>query len=81
MTNDSIKWADVLGLASFLLGYENLLENRSQSAQNDVGAANDKQASFLLSEIGKRLDRQDRALEAIAEQLDRIERGQSGGTV
>lgn len=72
---------DMLGVASFLLGVENLMENRQQSAQNDVGAANDKQASFLLSEIGKRLDRQDRALDAIREQLDRIERGQSGGTV
>lgn len=72
---------DILGVMSFLLGLENLYENRQQSAQNDVGAANDKQASFLLSEIGKRLDRQDRALDAIKEQLDRIERGQSGGTV
>ena len=72
---------DMLGVASFLLGVENLMENRQQSAQNDVGAANDKQASFLLSGIGKRLDGQDRALEAIKEQLDRIERGHSGGTV
>lgn len=72
---------DMLGVASFLLGVENLMENRQQSAQNDVGAANDKQASFLLSEIGKRLDRQDRTLDAIKEQLDRIERGHSGDTV
>ena len=44
-----------------------------QSEQNDVGAANDKQASYLLSEIGKRLDRQDRTLEAILEKLERLE--------
>lgn len=73
MTNEGIKWADVLGVASFMLGYENLLENRSQSAQNDVGAANDKQASYLLYEIGKRLDRQDRTLEAILEKLEKME--------
>lgn len=73
VSNEGIKWADVLGVASFMLGYENLLENRSQSAQNDVGAANDKQASYLLSEIGKRLDRQDRTLEAILEKLERLE--------
>lgn len=64
---------DALGVASFLLGVENLMENRQQSAQNDVGAANDKQASYLLSEIGKRLDRQDRTLEAILEKLERLE--------
>ena len=72
--NEGIKWADILGVASFMLGYENLLENRSQSAQNDVGAANDKQASYLLSEIGKRLDRQDRTLEAILNKLEQLER-------
>ena len=82
MTNgNGIEFADFLGIVSLWVGLENMAENRSQSAQNDVGAANDKQASFLLSEIGKRLDRQDRALDAIREQLDRIERGQSGGTV
>lgn len=64
---------DALGVASFLLGVENLMENRSQSAQNDVNAANDKQASYLLSEIGTRLDRQDRTLEAILEKLERLE--------
>ena len=65
---------DMLGVASFLLGVENLMENRQQSAQNDVGAANDKQASYLLSEIGKRLDRQDRTLEAILDKLEQMER-------
>lgn len=72
---------DALGVASFLLGLENLMENRQQSAQNDVGAANDKQASYLLSEIGKRLDRQDRTLEAILEKLERLERRANSDTV
>lgn len=71
--NEGIKRADVLGVASFMLGLENLQENRQQSAQNDVNAANDKQASYLLSEIGKRLDRQDRTLEAILDKLERLE--------
>lgn len=64
---------DAISVASFFLGLQNLNENRQQSAQNDVGAANDKQASYLLSEIGKRLDRQDRTLEAILEKLERLE--------
>lgn len=73
MNDRQFDFLDALNVASFLLGLENLYENRSQSAQNDVGAANDKQASYLLSEIGKRLDRQDRTLEAILEKLERLE--------
>lgn len=73
MDGRQFDFIDAISVASFLLGYENLLENRSQSAQNDVGAANDKQASYLLSEIGKRLDRQDRTLEDILEKLERLE--------
>lgn len=73
MNGNGIEFADLLGIASLWVGLENMAENRSQSAQNDVGAANDKQASYLLSEIGKRLDRQDRTLEAILEKLERLE--------
>lgn len=74
MTNgNGIEFADLLGIVSLWVGLENMAENRSQSAQNDVNAANDKQASYLLSEIGKRLDRQDRTLEAILEKLERLE--------
>lgn len=58
---------DVLSVMSFLLGLENLQENRQQSAQNDVNAANDKQAKRILSEIGKRLDEQDAMLKKILE--------------
>jgi hypothetical protein len=72
--NEQFDALDVLSVASFLLGYENLIENRSQSAQNDVNAANDKQAKLLLTEIGKRLDSQDSALEQINSSLRRIER-------
>ena len=64
----------LISVASLLLGLENLYENRQQSAQNDVGAANDKQASYLLEEIGKRLDKQDRTLERILEKLEQLEK-------
>lgn len=73
MNGKQFDFIDAIGVASFLLGIENLSENRQQSAANDVNAANDKQASYLLSEIGKRLDRQDRTLEAILEKLERLE--------
>lgn len=58
---------DVVSILSFLLGYENLLENRSQSAANDVGAANDKQAKYLLQELGHKFDEQNAMLKQILE--------------
>jgi hypothetical protein len=69
MTNGQLDAMDVLSIASFLIGYENLIENREQSRENDVSAANDKQAKYLLDEIGKRLDKQDEALDRLAEML------------
>lgn len=78
---NGIEFADILGIMSFMLGMENLYENRAQSAQNDVGAANDKQASFLLSEIGKRLDEQDRTLDRILRKLEQMEGGKEDDTV
>lgn len=72
--NGRLSWIDAISVASFFLGLENLQENRDQSAQNDVNAANDKQASFLLSEIGKRLDKQDETLERILEKLEQLEK-------
>lgn len=68
---------DIISVASFLLGYENLMENREQSAQNDVGAANDKQASYLLEKIGERLDKQDETLERLTSMIERLERRMS----
>lgn len=53
---------DALSVLSLIIGYSNLIENRQQSAQNDVNAANDKQAKHLLNELGKRLDEQDAML-------------------
>lgn len=81
MSNGQLDIMDIISLASFLVGIENLGENREQSAQNDVNAANDKQASYLLSEIGKRLDKQDETLDRIVEKLEQLERRASGDTV
>lgn len=43
----------------------NLQENREQSAHNDVSAANDKQAQYLLSELTKKFDEQNEMLKKI----------------
>lgn len=58
--NDLINLINVL---SFVIGYSNLLENRAQSAHNDVQAANDKQSHYLLQEINRRFDEQNKILE------------------
>ena len=60
---------DALTVLSFLLGYENLMENREQSRQNDVSAANDKQAEYLLEELGRKFDEQNAMLRKILEAL------------
>lgn len=60
---------DIISVLSFMLGYENLLENRQQSAHNDVSAANDQQAQFLLSELTKQFEEQNKMLKQILEVL------------
>lgn len=60
---------DALSVLSILLGYENLIENRQQSRQNDAQAANDKQAVFMLSELNRRFDEQNVMLKQILEVL------------
>lgn len=63
MTSD--KNLDILSIISVLLGYENLIENRQQSAQNNVQAANDKQASELLTAINQQFAEQNKILNEI----------------
>lgn len=62
---------DMISVLSFLLGYENLLENRQQSAHNDVSAANDKQAQYLLEELGRKFEEQNKMLLEILEVVKR----------
>lgn len=58
---------DWLNILSILLALQNLQENREQTKQNDVQAANDKQARLLLDEVGARFAE-------LNERLYRIER-------
>ena len=58
---------DLLAFFSFWIGYENLIENRQQSKQNDVSAANDKQAAFLLEELSRKFEEQNEMLRGILE--------------
>lgn len=58
---------DIISVLSFLLGFENLMENRQQSAHNDVSAANDKQAQYLLEELGRKFEEQNEMFHKILE--------------
>lgn len=60
---------DVISVASFLLGLENLMENRQQTADNDVSKANETQAEFLLDELNKKFDEQNKMLLQILGEL------------
>ena len=71
MDNNNLKSLDILSIASFLLGYENLMENREQSRQNNVQSANDKQAKYLLEEIQGQFDEQNKKINRILEILEK----------
>lgn len=65
-------FADFLGIASLYLGVRNLTENEQQSdaqlkilRQNDVQSANDRQAAYLLEELGRKFDEQNKILQEI----------------
>lgn len=68
--NQQFDIMDFVSFVSLIIGYSNLIENRQQSAQNDVNAANDKQAKQILDEINKRLDAQDAMLKQILEAIN-----------
>lgn len=73
MNDNEFRAVDLLQIVSLMLGYENLMENRQQSADNNVQAANDKQAKFILDEINRKFEEQNKLLEDIAERVKRIE--------
>lgn len=61
--NDNNELINIINILSFVVGLQNMHENRLQSAQNDVQAANDRQAEYLLNEINRRFDEQNKILE------------------
>lgn len=73
MQQNAIGFGEFLGMWSLLLGYENLYENRDQSRHNDVSAANDKQAAYMLEELGRKFDEQNVMLNDILGRLEALE--------
>ena len=68
--NDKNELINLIDILSFMVGLENMKENRLQSAQNDVQAANDRQAEYLLNEINRRFYEQNEMLRSMQKELD-----------
>ena len=63
---------NLINILSFLVGLQNMQENRLQSDQNDVQAANDRQAEYLLNGINRRFDEQNKILDEQNSMLERL---------
>lgn len=81
--NQKLEFSDLIGVLSLYLGIRNLNENEAQSdaqmkllRDNDVQAANDKQAQYLLEELGRKFDEQNQMLKEILEKV-----GGNSGTI
>lgn len=81
--SNQLEFSDLLGVLSLYLGIRNLTENESQSdaqlkllRDNDVRAANDKQAQYLLEELGQKFKEQNQMLKEILEKV-----GGNSGTI
>lgn len=61
--NNSDMTGNLLDLISVLVGLENLMENRQQSAENDVNSANQRQAKQILDDLHEQFDKQNAMLE------------------
>lgn len=72
--NDS--FMDAVNILSLMIGLQNLQENREQSAHNDVHTENDVQAKYLLSELTKQFEEQNKLLNKI---ILLLEKGTNNG--
>ena len=70
--NSSDMAGNLLDLISVLVGLENLMENRQQSAENDVNSANQRQAKEILDDLHKQFDKQNAMLEYQNHLLEQI---------
>ena len=60
-SNDN--FGNLLDIISILLGYENLMENRQQSAENNISKSNQEQAKQILDDLHEQFNEQNAMLE------------------
>lgn len=58
MDNQNQELNNLLNLLSVILGYENLIENRNQSAENNIAKHNKKQNDILLRDLHIQFEKQ-----------------------
>lgn len=63
---------DMLNAISVIIDIQNLKENREQSVHNDVQIANAEQAKYLLFEIAKQFEEQNKILSEQTAMLSKI---------
>lgn len=69
--NNDFFW-NMLNAVSIALGYENLIENRQQSADNNIAKHNQQQAKQILDDLHAQFDKQNEMLEYQNELLEEI---------
>lgn len=76
-SNDN--FGNLLNLISILLGYENLMENRQQSDENNISKSNQEQAKQILDDLHEQFNEQNTMLEYqnhLLEQILKILKGE-----
>ena len=70
--NDNSSLGDLLDLIGILIGYENLIENRQQSKDNDINKSNQAQAKQILDDLHEQFNKQNNMLEYQNHLLEQI---------
>ena len=65
-------FGNLLDIISILLGYENLMENRQQSAENNISKSNQEQAKQILDDLHEQFNEQNAMLEYQNHLLEQI---------
>ena len=76
--NNNDMFGNLLNVVSIMLGYENLMENRQQSADNNVAKHNSEQTKKLLDDLHLQFDNQNKILKyqnTLLEQILEILKG------
>ena len=71
--NGELTFLDAIGLASFLIGVQNLDMNLTQDDKQDIQHTFDQRLSQTMSEVHSHLEIQDEKLNEILQRLEAIE--------
>ena len=72
MDDKQLSFIDLLSIASFVIGLQNLEENLTQGDKQDLQEELSNKADLLLKEIHSHLQEQDDKMDEILERLKRL---------